>query len=162
MTLSVKTQHKQYELILLSKIFTSKNFFICMLNDQYKNEYFELKNFCSQHNIQLKIFKNSILKIAFEKTQWSILSKSIFGPIVIGYNLNNTTYSKTDLEVIFKTILQNRSVGFLAGFFYPMLLNQSLLTDLINYNKTLVKDMHVLNSLKFKIATNLFFFQKQL
>jgi hypothetical protein len=161
MTLSLKTQHKQYELSLLSKIFKSKNFFICMLNDQYQTDYFDLKKDCLQHQIQLKIFKNNILQKALENTNWAILKKCVFGTLVVGYNLDsNKIYSKSELEHLFKSILQNKSIGFLAGFFYPMLLNQSLMKDLLSYSTTLIKDMQILNSLKFKVATNLFFVKK--
>jgi hypothetical protein len=158
---SVKTQHKQYELSLLPKILNSKNFFICFLNEQHTTDFFELKQFCVKHNIKLQIFKNNIVKLALKKTNWSILNQSVFGPIVIGYNLTNQVYSPQELEQIFKYLLQNKSIGFLSGFFYPMLTNQAILTDLINYNKNLLNGIQMLNSLKYKIASNLFFYKNK-
>jgi hypothetical protein len=157
MTNFVKIQHKQYELFLLPKILNSNFFFICFLNEQEKMDFYLFKQFCVTHNIKLQIFKNNIIKKALKNTQWSILNQNIFGPIVIGYNKTPITYGKSDLEQIFLMLLQNKSIGFLSGYFAPMLLNSSLLRDLISYNKILLKNLNFLNSLKFQIAKTLLF-----
>lgn len=152
-----RVQKNTYEILILQEVLNSNFFFICFLNAAQKSQLAELKTFCKTKQITLQVFKNKVFRKAVQNTKWSLLQNIIYSQLIIGYTPDKQQLSIQDMEQLATVLLSNSSIGFLFGFFSPMIITIKTLQLLKQYQTTLLQDLQVLSSLKSKFTQLLFF-----
>ena len=115
-------QKNTYEMLILQEILNSNFFFVCFLNATQQTQLIELKTFCNTKQITLQIFKNKVFKKVLKDFNWSFLNNILYSQLIVGYSSVTKQRTPQEIAEISTVLLENKSVGFLFGYFFFLVL----------------------------------------